>query len=73
MLSAPDHRRDAASQRRRKRSEITTVHVSKQNPFRCGFGADARAILYQWCRNSLRLIGNAYLLAAKQDKQKVRS
>ena len=46
VLSAPGHRRDAASQRRRKRSEITVL-VSEQNHFRCGFRADARAILYQ--------------------------
>ena len=52
VLSAPGHRRDAASQRRRKRSEITVL-VSEQNHFRCGFRADARAILYQWCRDSL--------------------
>ena len=42
-----DRRGDRASQRPRKRSEITTVLVSEQNHFRCDFGADARAILYQ--------------------------
>ena len=68
-----DNRGDRALQRPRKRFEITAVLVSEQNHFRCGFRADARAILYQQCRDSLKLIGNAYVLAAKQDKQKVRS